>query len=130
MPIETVDEIAPAVDALASAPNSGLIVPSDLFMLDNRQIVIDAVARRRLPAIYPQVQYAEDGGLVSYSTDTFDLYRRAGVYLGRILNGESPAELPVQVPQKLQLVVNLRTADALGIAIPIAILAVADRVIE
>jgi ABC-type uncharacterized transport system substrate-binding protein len=88
------------------------------------------VARYRLPAVYPFHQFAEVGGLLSYGNDQVDNYRRAAVYVDRILRGTQPAELPVQAPVKFQLVVNLKTAKALGVTIPQSILLRADRIID
>jgi putative tryptophan/tyrosine transport system substrate-binding protein len=109
---------------------SGLIVQPDGYTIANRRLIIELVARHRLPAVYTYRFEAADGGLVSYGTDALDQYRRSAAYVDRILKGESPADLPVQQPQKYELVINLRTAKAMGLEIPASLLATADEVIE
>lgn len=130
MPVLGEVDIAPAMASLAERSGSGLVVPADVFMITHRLAVIAAVASHRLPAIYPFINYTDDGGLMSYSIDTVEIFRRGGAYLGRILNGASPATLPVQSPERFQLVINLRTAREQGFTIPLQLLAIADRVIE
>jgi putative tryptophan/tyrosine transport system substrate-binding protein len=115
--------------AFAAAPNGGLIVTVGGTAFD-RAPVIAAVAENHLPAIYPYRYFAADGGLMSYGPDTIEQYRRAAGYVDRILKGEKPADLPVQAPTKYNLVINLKTAKALGLAVPPTLLATADEVIE
>ena len=94
------------------------------------ELIVAQAARHRLPAIYPYDYFAEGGGLVSYGSDTLDLYRRAAGYVDRILRGTKPADLPVQAPVKFELVINLKAAKALGIEVPNNVLLLADRVID
>jgi putative ABC transport system substrate-binding protein len=96
----------------------------------HRELIIRLAARHRLPAIYPFRYYVTDGGLLSYGPNTIDQYRRAAGYIDRILKGEKPADLPVQTPTKYDMVVNLKTAKALGLTIPETLLATADEVIQ
>jgi putative ABC transport system substrate-binding protein len=123
-------EIERAVTAIGREPGGSLIVMPDAFTTVHRQLIILLAARHALPAIYPYRYQAVDGGLMSYGVDTVDLLRRAAPYVDRILKGEKPGELPVQAPTKFELVVNLRTAKALGLTIPPTLLALADEVIE
>jgi putative tryptophan/tyrosine transport system substrate-binding protein len=123
-------EIESAVTAIGRAPGSSLIVMPDAFTTVHRQLIILLAARHALPAIYPYRYEAVDGGLLSYGVDTVDLLRRAAPYVDRILKGEKPAELPVQAPIKFELIVNMRTARALGLKIPESFLVRADEVIE
>jgi len=125
-PVETqTREIA----AFASSPNSGLIVTPGGTAV-RRDAVITAVAKNRLPAIYPYRYYVADGGLISYGADTIEQFRRAASYVDRILKGEKPGDLPVQAPTRYQLIINLKTAKALGLELPPTLLARADEVIE
>ena len=123
-------EIESAIAKLGSEPNSGLIVIPNNFISVHRKLIISLVAQFRIPTIYPYRYFAEEGGLLSYGVNTSDLFRRAAKYVSRILRGAKPADLPVQAPTKFELVVNLRPAKALGIAIPKMLLAGADQVIE
>ena len=102
----------------------------DAFMTVRRAMIISAAARTNVPAVYPHSAYPRDGGLLSYGLDVVDLFRRASSYVDRILRGEKPSELPVQLPTKYQMVVNLKTAKALGLAVPPSIMLRADEVIE
>ena len=117
------------IAAFASSPNSGLIVAPGGTAV-RRDVVITAVAKNRLPAIYPYRYFVVDGGLISYGSDTIEQFRRAASYVDRILKGEKPADLPVQAPTKYELVINLKTARALGIELSPKLLALADEVIE
>ena len=123
-------EIERAVTTFARVPNGGLIATGSASTTVHRDLIIMLAARHRLPAVYPFRRFTADGGLSSYRADTVDQYRRAAGYVDRILKGEKPADLPVQAPTKYQLVFNLKTAKALGLAVPPTLLARADEVIE
>jgi putative tryptophan/tyrosine transport system substrate-binding protein len=123
-------EIESAIAKLGSQPRSGLIVIPDNFTSVHRQLIISLAAQFRIPAIYPYRYFADEGGLLSYGVDALDLFRRASEYVSRILRGADPADLPVQAPTKFELVINLKTAKALGIVIPRILLAGAEQVIE
>ena len=129
-PIHDAAEIERVIATAAHESNSSLIVVPSAFMTTHRELIIGAAARDRLPAIYGYSYYAASGGLVSYGFDVHDLFRRAASYVDRILKGAKPADLPVQAPTTYQLVINLRTARALGLEIPPTLLARADEVIE
>jgi len=131
-PIDTrqSDEIERAVAAFAHGSNGGLIVVTGTSAIVHRDLIIALAARHRLPAVYPFRYYTSAGGLISYGPDAVDEYRRAAEYVSRILKGEKPADLPVQAPTKYELVVNLKTAKALGLDVPTALLTRADEVIE
>jgi ABC-type uncharacterized transport system substrate-binding protein len=123
-------EIERGVSAFAAGSNRGLIVSSSGFAILHRELIIALAARHRLPAVYPFRFYAIGGGLISYGPDPIDPHRRAAQYVDRILKGEKPADLPVQAPTKYELVINMKTAKALGLDIPTTVLARADEVIE
>ena len=129
-PVRDADEIERACAALAGERNGGLLVPPDAITTARRELIIALAARYRLPAVYPFRFFVTSGGLMSYGPDTLDPYRRAAGYVDRILKGEKPADLPVQAPTKFELVINLKTAKALGLEIPATVLARADEVIE
>ena len=129
-PIRTPVDIEQTLNASALEPDSALAVLPDIFTGAHLVPIIAGAARHRLPAIYPFRIFAESGGLVSYGPDTIEPYRRAAGYVIRILKGEKPADLPVQAPTKYELVINLKTAKALGLEIPRTLLARADEVIE
>jgi putative tryptophan/tyrosine transport system substrate-binding protein len=128
--VSTVSEIERAVSAAADKANSGLIVLGAGLTLLHRRLIIGLAAKHRLPTMYPYRYHVADGGLISYGPDTIDQYRRAAAYVDRILRGEKPADLPVQAPTKYELVINLKTAKALGLDVPATLLARADEVIE
>ena len=117
-------------DALARETNGGLIVLPDISMTNYREAIIALAARHRVPAIYPFRYFAVSGGLMSYGTNLVEVSSRAASYVDRILKGEKPGDLPVQAPTKYELVINLKTAQALGLTVPPTLLALADEVIE
>jgi len=129
-PVFELTEIEPVMTTFAREPNGGLIVSPDAFTITHREQIIALAARYRLPAIYAERNFATGGGLVSYGADYVDHFRQAASYVDRILRGASPAELPVQQPTKFYLVINLKTAKALGLEVPPRLLALADEVIE
>jgi len=131
-PIDTDEagQIEHAVVAFASEPNGGLIAATGGGVLQHRELIVALAARHRLPAIYAYRSHVMSGGLMSYGLDNLDQYRRAAGYVDRILRGEKPADLPVQAPTKYELVINLKTARALGLEVPPTLLARADEVIE
>jgi len=128
--LRDVDAIERSIADFAGAPHGGLIVPPAALATTRRGVIIALAARYRLPAVYPLRIFVTDGGLVSYGPFTTDLYPRVAGYIDRILRGEKPGDLPVQFPTKFELVVNLKTARALGLDVPPALLAIADEVIE
>jgi putative tryptophan/tyrosine transport system substrate-binding protein len=129
-PVRNESELDSVIAVQAREPNSGLVVMPDSFLIAHRITTISLAARYRLPAVYPYRLFAEVGGLLSYGVDQTDNFRRAAIYVDRILKGEKPSELPVQAPVKFKLIVNLKTARALGLTIPETFLQRADKVIE
>ena len=127
--VSNAEDVSVAVESFARLPNSGMIVLPATTSI-NRHVIASLAAKHRLPAVYPYDYFAEAGGLVSYGSDIRDLYRRAASYIDRILRGEKPSDLPVQAPVKFELVINLMAAKALGLTIPLPLLALADQVIE
>jgi putative ABC transport system substrate-binding protein len=123
-------EIETAIVALGREPGSGLVVVPDAFIIVHRAPIILAAARNNVPAVYSLSDFARDGGLLSYGVSQVDAYRRAATYVDRILRGAKPAELPVQLPTKFEMVVNLKTAKALGLDVPLHLQQRADEVIE
>jgi putative tryptophan/tyrosine transport system substrate-binding protein len=129
-PVHDMSELESVVAALAREPNSGLIVMPDAFTIDHRAETTLLAARYRVPAVYSFRLFAEVGGLLSYGANPLGEFRRAASYADRVLKGARPSELPVQAPTKFELVLNLKTAKALGLEIPPTLLARADEVIE
>ena len=128
--VREADEIERAVTGLARTSNGGLIVTSSILTEVHRHLIIALAARHQLPAVYASRIFVADGGLISYGPDLSDQYRLAAGYIDRILKGEKSADLPVQFPTKFELLINLKTAKALGLEIPPTLLARADEVIE
>jgi putative ABC transport system substrate-binding protein len=129
-PVHSDVEIETAIIALGREPGGGLVVILDVFTAGHRASIISAAARNNVPAVYTLSYFARDGGLLSYGVDTVDIYRRAATYVDRILRGAKAGDLPVQFPTKFEMVVNRKTATALGLEIPLSILLRADEVIE
>jgi putative tryptophan/tyrosine transport system substrate-binding protein len=129
-PIHEPAEIEASVIKAARETGGGIIIPPDSFMSSRFKLIVELVTRHGVPAIFQFKYFAVEGGLASYGIDLPDLYRRSASYVDRILRGEKPADLPVQQPTKFQLVINLRTARTLGLAVPSTLLATADEVIE
>ena len=123
-------EIETALTAMASEPAPALIAVPDGFLSSHRRQIVELAARLRLPGIYSTIAFAADGGLMAYAADQNDSYRRAAGYIDRILRGEKPADLPVQQPVKFELVINMKTAKALGLTVPLTLQVAADKVIE
>jgi putative ABC transport system substrate-binding protein len=129
-PVRNTSELESAIAAQARTPNGGLVVMTDSFLITHRAEITALAARYRVPAVYPFRDFIEVGGLLAYGNDLLDNFHRAAVYADRIIKGATPNELPVQAPVKFELVVNLKTAKALGLTIPPSILARADEVIR
>ena len=136
-PVHSDLEIEEAINALGREPGGGLVAPGGFgdvvpggFTLTHRALIISAAARNKVPAVYSLSAFARDGGLLSYGPDPVDIYRRPATYVDRILRGAKPGDLPVQFPTKYEMVVNLKTAKALGLTVPQSILLRADEVIE
>jgi putative ABC transport system substrate-binding protein len=123
-------QIEDAIATLSSRPDSALIVMPDVFMTNHRHLITALATRHMLPAIYPFRYFAEGGGLISYGIDLSDIFRRAAGYVDKVLRGATPSSLPIQHPDKFELVINLKTAMALGLDVPRILLARADKVIE
>jgi putative ABC transport system substrate-binding protein len=129
-PVHGDAEIETVITSLGREPGGGLVVMPDGFMTVHRAPIISLAARNNVPAVYARSFFARDGGLLSYGPDQVDLFRRSASYVDRILRGAKPAELPVQLPTKFEMVLNAKTAKALGLAVPPSILLRADEVIE
>jgi putative ABC transport system substrate-binding protein len=123
-------DVERALSEIAREPNGALLVPPDVFVAAHREAIVAQAASHSLPLISPYRLLTTDGGLISYGPDLPDLYRRAASYVDRILRGEMPSALPIQAPTKYELVINLKTAKALGLTVPVSLLAIADEVIE
>jgi putative ABC transport system substrate-binding protein len=130
LPVHSDAEIEAAIIALGREPRGGLVVIGDVFTLTHRAPIILAAARNNVPAVYSHSPFARDGGLLSYATNAVDIFRRAATYVDRILRGAKLGDLPVQFPTKFEMIVNLKTAKALGLTMPQSILLRADEVIE
>jgi putative ABC transport system substrate-binding protein len=124
------DEVKRAISSFAGDPNGGLVVVVSAKCLVHQGLIIERAARYQLPAVYPYHTFVSSGGLITYGADISSLYRHAAGYVDRILKGEKPADLPVQTPNKYELVINLKTARSLGLDVPTTLLARADQVIE
>jgi putative ABC transport system substrate-binding protein len=129
-PAERADDIEAKAAAFAQKSGGGLLILPDIFNIEHRALIIRLAAQYALPAIYPYGLFAKDGGLISYGIDPIAIYSDAATYVDRILRGGTPADPPVQAPTKFELIINLRTAKALGLNMPAALLAGADEVIE
>jgi putative ABC transport system substrate-binding protein len=129
-PVHSDGEIETVLIALGREPGGGLVVMPGAFMTPHRAPIISAAARNNVPAVYPNSSRVRDGGLLSYGVDRVDLFRRAASYVDRILRGEKPGDLPVQFPTRFEMVLNLKTAKALGLTVPLTLQAIADEVIE
>ena len=129
-PVHARDEIEGVIAAQARNPGGGLLVMPDIFNIVNGESIIALAARSGVPAIYPIPFYAESGGLIAYGADFTERFRQAAGYVDRILKGANPGDLPIQRPTKFELVINLKTAKALGLSVPQSMLLLADEVIE
>jgi putative ABC transport system substrate-binding protein len=129
-PIHAMDEIAGVIAAQARTPGGGLLVMPDVFNDANLELIIKLAASSGVPAIYPRPVFAESGGLIAYGADLAEQFRQAAGYIDRILKGANPGDLPVQMPTKFELVINLKTAKALGLSVPLGLLNAAEEVIE
>jgi putative ABC transport system substrate-binding protein len=129
-PVHSDEEIETAITALGRAPGGGLVAMPDVFTRLHRVPIISAAARNNVPAVYWDSPFARDGGLLSYGVDWVDSFRGVATYVDRILRGAKPGDLPVQFPTNFEMVVNLKTAKALGLTVPQSILLRADEVIE
>jgi len=122
--------IETTIIALGREPGGGIVVIPDVFTVTHRAPIILATGRANVPAVYADSVFARDGGLLSYGPDAVDTWRRAATYVDRVLRGAKPGDLPVQFPTKFEMVVNLKTAKALGLTVPLTLQAIADEVIE
>jgi ABC-type uncharacterized transport system substrate-binding protein len=129
-PVGDIGEIEASIAGLAREPGGALLVPPDPFSTGHRRLIIDLAARHRLPLISAVRSFADEGGLLSYGVNIPELFRQAAGYVDRILRGDKPADLPVQGPIRFELVINSKTAKALGLTVPLTLLAIADEVIE
>ena len=130
IPLSDANDIEPALADLASEPGGGFMAIAEIFLNAHRELIVSLAAKYRLPAIYGNPNYTPIGGLMSYSVIYPELFRRAADYADRILKGAKPADLPVQLPERFELIINLKTAKALGLTFPQTMLATADEIIE
>ena len=130
LPVHDAPEVERAVTAFSAEPNGGLIVAPHAVTLGSRALIAKLAAQYRLPAVYSDRYFAESGGLLSFGNNTADLFRRSATYIDRILKGAKPSDLPVQLPTKFELIINLKTAKALGLEVPLKVQQAADEVIE
>jgi putative ABC transport system substrate-binding protein len=130
LPVHNASEIEHGIVAVATESNGSLIVPSHALLISNRGLIVGLAIRDRLPGVYGDRSFAESGGLLSYGNNTADLFRSGASYVDRILKGAKPDELPVQLPTKYEMIINLKTAEAIGLTIPASYLLQADQVIE
>jgi putative tryptophan/tyrosine transport system substrate-binding protein len=128
--IYRVAELESAISSFPSEPDGALVFPPDIFITTHRNLIIPLADRFKLPAIYPYRYFVEDGGLISYGTSAIESFAQAATYVDRILRGATPANLPVQAPTKYELVINLKTAKALGLVIPTDMLDLADDLVQ
>jgi putative ABC transport system substrate-binding protein len=124
------DDLDRALARIKAARPDGLVVVPDRFLLAYRESIVQFVVKNRLPGMFPHREFAQEGGLMAYEPDFADMYRRAATYVDKILKGAKPADLPVEQPTRFELVINLKTAKALGLTIPQAVLLRADQVIQ
>ena len=129
-PVSAEGEVEPAIAGMAGQGANALLVADDPFFGVQRDRIVAQAARHTLPAIYYTREFPASGGLISYGSSTIDNFRRAGVYVARILKGTPPGELPIEQPTKFELVINLNTAKALGLTVPLTLQAAADEMIE
>src|SRR5262249_27861500 len=129
-PVHDIAEIEAAITAFSRESAGGVIAAPDAFINNHRQTIMALSERNQIPAIYAFRQFLTEGALISYGPDTAEIVRRSASYVGRILNGEKPNDLPVQAPTKYELAINLKTAKALGLELPPTLLAMADAMIE
>jgi putative tryptophan/tyrosine transport system substrate-binding protein len=129
-PVRTITEIEDALTAFGQGPDHAIIVLPDGLVVNNRSLIIERVNRAKIPVVYPFRIFAESGGLLSWGLDFVEVYRQAATYVDRILRGAKPTELPIQAPNKFNLVINLKTAQTFGFKIPPTLLTLADELIE
>ena len=129
-PVENAADIERAIESFARVPNGGLLLPPNFTNAIHRHLIIALAARHRLPAVYSQRRFVTAGGLMCYETDSVEQSRQAATYVARILRGDKPVDLPVQMPVRYQTVLNLKTARALGLPVPDLLLVRADEVID
>jgi putative ABC transport system substrate-binding protein len=129
-PVQDDARITGALTAVASRPGGGLVGMADTFVVAHRELILQLAAQHRLPAVYANSLFVPSGGLMAYAVDTVELFRRAASYIDRIFKGTAAGDLPIQQPSKFELFINLKTAKALGLTVPQALLYRADEVIE